>query len=301
MRTPSFIGVLGHPERPATKQVAEAIVRSIRKQGRDAWCESQWNAQSIRERVQQSDMVIAIGGDGAMLRAIRVCAPESVPVLGVKMGRLGFLTEIDSVEAWHERLPALFNGDYWIEERMMIRASILRNGAELVADDAVNDVVLSGSSVGAMIQLDAYIDGDWATTYNCDALIIATPTGSTGYALAAGGPILPPTLSNILIIPTAAHLSMDRSIVLSHGAQVAVHASEENRRPLLLMVDGIHLAQLEQNDIITVEVCSYPSRFVRLRDRNYFYRSLLDRLEPRINRTGHVRLKTLKQLIEDKS
>src|SRR5690606_29761683 len=125
----------------------------------------------------------------------------------------------------------------------------------------------------SMLQLELFIDRHWTTTYNCDALIIATPTGSTAYALAAGGPILPPDLKNILVIPTASHLSMDRPIILSEGSEVAVRLSKENRNKCLITVDGMRLAELKNRAILYIQLSNFISRFVRMRERNYFYRS----------------------------
>jgi NAD+ kinase len=177
----------------------------------------------------------------------------------------------------------------------------VRDGKTIIKDQALNDLVISGESAGTMVQLDTYIDGHWATTYNSDALIISTPTGSTAYALSAGGPILPPDLTNILIVPSAAHLSLERPIVLSEGSQVAVRPSSDNRTPVVATVDGMRLAQIKQDDIIVVAACDYSSRFIRMRDRNYFYRSLLDRLEPRVNRVAPVRTTTLAEIFKEEA
>ncbi len=290
------IGVLAHPRRPQTAPVAAEIVESLQSHGINTWVYEAWKKRDVLDDVQRADMVIAIGGDGAMLKAARVCAPYTVPVLGVNMGRLGFLTEIASPDDWSQAIERVLRGDYWIEKRMMITAKIARNGDVLVTGNALNDVVISGNGSGSMIQLDTYIDGDWATTYNADALIVSTPTGSTAYALAVGGPILPPDLSNILLVPTAPHLSMDRPIVLSEGARVAVRPSEDNRNEIQIACDGTPLNRLEENDILHIRACDYSSYFVRMRERNYFYRSLLDRLEPRINRAAPEHMKTLKDL-----
>lgn len=278
------VGVLAHPRRPNSAPVARRIADSLEAHGLQSWYYSDWDEDSVIADVRQADMVVAIGGDGAMLRAARVCAPHAVPVLGVNMGRLGFLTEIASPDDWEPQLPVLLNNQYWIETRMMITARVRREGEFIASADALNDVVISGSSVGHMIQLDTYIDTNWATTYNADSLIIATPTGSTAYALAVGGPILPPDLLNILIVPSAPHLSMDRPLVLSEGSRVAVRPVSINRYPIVVMADGTEIATLEPGDSVHIRACSYSSRFVRIRERNYFYRSLLDRLEPRVNR-----------------
>lgn len=276
------IGVLGHPLRAQTAPVAQQIAGHLRARGIDCWWSAHWDERQVRDQVQRSDMVIAIGGDGAMLRAARVCSLFGVPVLGVNMGQLGFLTEISAPDSWQDKLETVLGGTYWIEERMMIRAALLRDGALVASGDALNDVVISRKIATRMILLETYIDKDWATTYNADALIIATATGSTAYALACGGPILPPELRNILIVPVAPHLSMDRPIVLSEGATVEVVAAQDTHTDIVLTLDGGLLGDVYPGDAVRIQASEYVSRFVRLRERNYFYRSLLDRLEPRI-------------------
>lgn len=287
------IGVLAHPRRPQTAPIAEAFVQTLRQNGLQAWLYAQWDDSTVQADIPNADMVVAIGGDGAMLKAARVCAPFRVPVLGVNMGRLGFLTEVQGAEEWDNALKRLISGDYWIETRMMLHATVRRGNVILAKADALNDVVVSGNAIGNMIQLDAYIDNHWTTTYNADGLIIATPTGSTAYALAAGGPILPPDLKNILIVPAAPHLSMERAIVLSEGSTVAVRSSEDNRHTVVLSADGFSMGILTTADTITIRASEHSSRFVRLRAKNYFYRSLLDRLEPRINRRNDTLLTEL--------
>jgi NAD+ kinase len=262
----------------------------LEQHGITTWTRSVWDAVRVRSLVRGSDLVIAIGGDGAMLRAARACAPENVPVLGINTGYLGFLTEI-SPEEWENSLPALLEGRYWIEERMMIRCEVRRNGVPVIASEALNDVVISRGAIAKLVQLETYIDGGWTTTYYCDGLIVATPTGSTAYALAAGGPILPPELKNILVVPVAPHLSMDRPMVLSQGATVEVVVEPHTVAEVVLTVDGELLASMKTLDQVVIWASDSVSRFVRLRDRNYFYRSLLDRLEPRVpSRPGQNRL-----------
>lgn len=276
------VGVLAHPLRPQSAPVAEAIAAFLETQGVLAWSYTHWDDAAVRERIAEADMVIAIGGDGAMLRAARVCAAQDVPVLGINMGQLGFLTEISGPDSWEAPLRRILNGDqWWIEQRMMIQAALLRGDQVMVSGDALNDIVISRGTTARMIWLETYIDQDWATTYNADALIIATATGSTAYALACGGPILPPELRNILIVPVAPHLSMDRPIVLSEGSTVEVAAPVENLTEIVLTVDGVFMGKVQPGDRVRVQASQHICRFVRLRERNYFYRSLLDRLEPR--------------------
>ncbi len=275
-------GVLAHPTRPQTAVVAARIADTLRAQGAEVWVAEKWTSLSLRPLIPGTRLVIAIGGDGAMLRASRVCADFDVPVLGVNMGYLGFLTEIESPEDWDRHVEQVVNARYWIETRMMLNAEVWRHG-EMIADmHALNDVVISRGTVTRMIRLDTYIDGDWTTTYNADALIIATATGSTAYALASGGPILPPEQRSILIVPVAPHLSLDRPIVLPEGARVEVVVSPPGTQTeTVLSADGMPGTNLHSGDRVRVQSSHLVSRFARLRERHYFYRSLLDRLEPR--------------------
>lgn len=279
-------GVLAHPKRPQTVPVAEHIAETLRARGVDVWQFSHWTDADIQPHLDGTDMVIAIGGDGAMLRAGRATACDAararehgIPVLGVNMGQLGFLTEI-APDEWENTLDPLLNGSYWVEQRMLLRVQALRNEQTLFSGDALNDVVISRGSAMRMIRLETHIDGGWTTTYNADALIIASATGSTAYALASGGPILPPELRNLLIVPVAPHLSLDRPIVLPEGANVDVIVPEGDG-DVLVAADGEGLGELEPGDRARVQASDRVACFVRLREKTYFYRSLLDRLEPR--------------------
>jgi NAD+ kinase len=276
------VGVLAHPLRPQSAPIAEAIVNHLKARGVAAWWFAHWDERDVDPAMPGSDMVIAIGGDGAMLRAARVCARHGVPVLGINMGLLGFLTEIEGPTAWEEPIEQVLRGEYWVEERMMIRAELLRDGLVIAAGDALNDVVIERGASSRTVWLETYIDRDWTTTYNADGLIIATATGSTAYALACGGPILPPELRNILIVAVAPHLSMERPLVLSEGAMVEVISSAQNTVSSVMQVDGVMIGDLQPQDHARIQASPHISRFIRMRERNYFYRSLLDRLEPRL-------------------
>lgn len=281
LNPPTRMGVVAHPRRPESIPAAEDIANSLMNHDMPTWVSHRWDAFT-RNELPQTDMIVALGGDGAMLRAARHCAPHQVPVLGVNMGYLGFLPEVRTPEKWSLYLPRILAGDFWIERRMTIHVTVLRDGREIASEDALNDIVISRSRPVGTVLLQTYIDNDWATTYHADALIIATPTGSTGYALSAGGPILPPELHNILILPVAAHLSLDRPLVVSEGVSVQVVVSEERENDIMVIVDGMELCEVRPKDIIAIRAGKNKGLFVRMQDRNYFYRSILDRLEPRV-------------------
>lgn len=274
------LGILAHPRRPESRPVARQIAAETDAQGVRVWFRESWTAPEIRELLNETDVLVTIGGDGAMLQAARLCAPVGVPVLGINMGYLGFLTET-SLEGWAACLARMREGQYWLEKRLMIRGEVYRNGQRLLQEDSLNDIVISRGALARTVHLEVYIDDGWATNYSADGLILATATGSTAYALAAGGPILPPELDNILMVPVAAHLSMDRPVVLSQGAHVKVTISARTEADTLLAMDGGEGTALQLGDEVHIRASENRSLFLRVQGRNYFFRSLLDRLEPR--------------------
>lgn len=268
------IGLLHHPKLPATQPLAETMARQIEEYGLEAWIGSTWDEEAVRGEAAGLDLLVTLGGDGSILRAARMGCEKSVPVLGVNMGRLGFLTELEP-EQWSEAVPRLVAEDYWIEERMMLYAEYHRGDA-CRGYEALNDVVVSRGSLARMVRLETHIDGSYLTTYAADGLIVSTATGSTAYAFAAGGPILPPQLRNILLISIAPHLSMDRAIVLSQGSVVKILVRTDHQA--ILTVDGQFEYELLDGDWVTVQASRHVSRFVRMQDRTYFYRTVMERL-----------------------
>ena len=269
------IGILHHPKLPATQPVAEEMARRAEALGLTTWLGSTWDAEAVTVEIGGLDLLVTLGGDGSILRASRIACRDGVPVLGVNMGRLGFLSEIQP-EEWASALTRLVAGDFWIEERMMLYAEYYRGDACRGQYKALNDVVVSRGSLARMVRLETEIDGSNLTTYAADGLIVSTATGSTAYALAAGGPILPPELKNILLIPIAAHLSMSRAIVLAQGAKVRTKIHTDHQA--ILTVDGQFEYELLDGDWVSVQASRYAGRFLRLQDRTYFYRTLMDRL-----------------------
>jgi NAD+ kinase len=204
-------------------------------------------------------------------------APHGVPIVGLNMGRLGFLSEL-TPDDWREKLPRILTGDFWVEERMMLHAKALRGGTAFDEYQALNDVVISRGSLARIIRADTHIDGGHLVTYAADGVIVATPTGSTAYALAVGGPIMPPELHNILVIPIAPHLSLERAIVLSEGAVVDLHISTDHEA--ILTVDGQFALALADGDQVIVRASPHQARFARVQERTYFYKTLMARLRP---------------------
>jgi len=269
------VGLLYHPKLAESRVMAAEIFEYLEALGASAWVSSSWDKESISGHLENSDLLIVLGGDGSMLRAARLTANHKIPLLSINMGRLGFLAEVQPAE-WPDRVQQAMAGDYWIEERMMVSAGHHRAGELLNSYEALNEVVISRGQFARVIRMNIFIDGGFLTTITADGLIMATATGSTAYALAAGGPILPPELQNILLIPLAPHLSLDRGVVLSKGVTVRVEISTDHTAALT--VDGQFEIELTDGDEIILQASPSVGRFVRLQERTYFYRTLMRRL-----------------------
>ena len=269
------IGLLYHPKLAESRVMAAEMLEFIESHGASAWVSSGWSEEVIKGHFDGLDLLITLGGDGSMLRVTRFTAGQAIPILGVNMGRLGFLTEVQPAE-WPERIKQLLAGDYWVEERMMVHAEHYHQDQIMGAYEALNEIVVSRGQMARVVRLRTDIDDGYLTTYTADGLIVSTPTGSTAYALAAGGPILPPELENFLLIPLAPHLSLDRAIVLSKGVTVRVQVSTDHTA--VLTVDGQFEVDLADGDEVVLSASPFVGRFIRLQAKNYFYRTLLDRL-----------------------
>jgi NAD+ kinase len=277
MPTPRQVLILYHPRAEGALALAEAGLAffadrpglQVERMAIDDGRAKGW--------VMDVDLVIVLGGDGSMLRAGRLTAPYGVPVLGVNLGRLGFLPEAQR-DDWREVFNRVLAGEYWVEKRMMLRVEHWREAQLLGEHDGLNEAVVGRGSLAPPARLKTLIDGYELTTYVADGLIIATPTGSTAYSLAAGGPILPPELKNITLVAIAPHLSMDRAIVLAEGANVEVIPYTDSEHAALLSVDGQVNQQLLDGDRVRVCMGVHVARFVRVRPPSYFYASLMARM-----------------------
>lgn len=279
----AHVGILHHPKKPESLDLARKIGDFLEQTGvTEIWHESAWDLETTAAHLPEVDLLITLGGDGTLLRAARMGAPYAVPMLGVKMGRLGFLAEVQPSD-WEAPLGAILDGHYWVEERLMVRTHVERPNAvtgasEIICSyDALNDVVLSRGNLARVVRISAELDGGHLTTYTCDGLIVSTATGSTGYALAVGGPVMPPELRNILVIPIAPHLSMDRAVILSEGAMIRLQATSDY--PPMLTVDGQVVVEVQEGDQILVVGSPHLARFVRVRERSYFYQTLMDKMQ----------------------
>ncbi len=272
------VGVLYHPRKPESLALGQEMAAAIRQQRCEPWLASAWEENEVTPQLPTATLLITLGGDGTMLRAARMGARFGVPILGVKMGRLGFLAEAQP-ENWREPLCQTLAGNFWLEERMMLAATVYHRSTRRPHHhhyEALNDVVVGRGKLARIVRIATYVDNSYLTTYAADGVIVSTATGSTGYALACGGPILPPELKNILLIPIAAHFSLNRAMVLAQGGTVQMEVESDHET--ILTIDGQFCVDLDNGDRVEVTASSNVARFVRLRERNYFYREIMDRL-----------------------
>jgi NAD+ kinase len=213
------------------------------------------------------DVVISLGGDGTMLRSIDLVAADGVPVIGVNVGQLGYLTEVEP-QGLRMALKRFLSGSYDIDERMMLEIAIESGGVESDARYlALNEAVLEKTPMGHTVRLGVIVDGDFFTTYAADGLIVATPTGSTAYSFSARGPIVAPSHRCLLLTPVSAHMLFDRSLVLDPAAALRIEVL--GHRAATLSVDGRTLATLEEGDAITCTAASVGARLVMFGQRDF--------------------------------
>jgi NAD+ kinase len=213
------------------------------------------------------DVVISLGGDGTMLRSIDLVAADGVPVIGVNVGQLGYLTEVEP-QGLRMALKRFLSGSYEIDERMMLEIAVESGGLESEGRYlALNEAVLEKTPMGHTVRLGVIVDGDFFTTYAADGLIVATPTGSTAYSFSARGPIVAPTHRCLLLTPVSAHMLFDRSLVLDPAAALRIEVL--GHRAATLSVDGRTLATLEEGDAITCTAASVGARLVMFGQRDF--------------------------------
>ena len=229
-----------------------------------------------RERLgEELDIALTLGGDGTLLSTAREVAPHGVAVCGINMGQLGFLTEIELSEL-APSMERVIRGDYYLEERPMLEAVIDRPEGPIVAASALNDVVVAKGGFSRMIRLKLFIDDHLTANYPADGLIVATSTGSTGYSLSAGGPIVGPNLNVTIITPICPHSLNTRSLVVSDKEEIRIE-TQATHEDIVLTIDGQTLYNLRSGDKILVRRSPFRARFVKFNGRS-FYESLRTKL-----------------------
>mgnify|MGYP000932869601 CR=1 FL=1 len=222
----------------------------------------------IGEIYKICDLIVVLGGDGTLLSVARQCAPYGKPILGVNLGHLGFLTDVE-VSGLYSAIDKCISGDYSTEERMMIEAVILKNGVEMENYTALNDIGITKGSFSRMIHLKTYVNDEYIDTYSADGIIISSPTGSTAYSLSAGGPICAPDVKLLIITPICPHTLYSRSIIVSQDSTVKITILDENQ-DIILTVDGQQGYKLNLDDEVIIRRSSYHTTLIKTAGKSFF-------------------------------
>ncbi len=224
--------------------------------------------QDLHREIKTADMLICFGGDGTILHASKIATAHNLPVLGVNIGTMGFIAELEASEL--ELLRKIPTGEFTIEPRSMIDITVTGNGQKLMHETALNDAVITKGAIARVVQLAVYCDNVEATSYSGDGIIICTPTGSTAYSMSAGGPIIEPSAKNLLITPICAHAMLAKSIVVAPSRVISVKVGKIGRHNAFLSVDGGRAFRLNTGDVITAKASDKVTKLVRLKQTSFF-------------------------------
>ncbi len=268
------VGILCKPDTPEPPEIMAHLIPWLEERDVEVFLEKKATAFENIESYPRSelpnlvDLIIVLGGDGTMLSAARLVADRGIPILGVNLGGLGFLTEVYKKELF-EALERIFRGEGHSEERLMLSARILRGGEKIAEYTALNDVVINKGSMARIIDLEVSVNKTYVTLFKSDGAIVATPTGSTAYSLSAGGPILYPTLHAIVLTPISPHTLTNRPLVLPDDVDIEL-ALKSVSEGVLLSLDGQVGYTLSPGDIVHIKRAPFNAILLRPLSRDHF-------------------------------
>jgi NAD+ kinase len=268
------VAILYHPRRRHAVLEAEWLAAEMHRSGIEVALGSGWNPDDVVSLSEDRDLVVALGGDGTIIHVARLVAERQVPLLGVNLGRVGFLAEL-TPDTLHGQVDALVQGDFWVEDRTMLDVE-WHDGEGVERFLCLNEVAVARGVSARAVHVNTLLDDHEFMTYTADAVLVVTATGSTAYSLAAGGPILYPEAGELMITPVAPHLHIGRSVILPGTTTVTLMLCSD--RPAVISVDGADERALRPNHRVRVSSSPLRARFARLGPRMYFYSALADRL-----------------------
>jgi NAD+ kinase len=268
--------ILFNPAHAQAPQLALDIEAMLRQRGMKATaCEIERQPEALAA-ISGADLIVTLGGDGTLLRAARFAAAPGIPILGVNLGKLGFLCDMGPDNVLGE-LPAYLDGKCQVEERLMLEVHHRRAGRTVVSGHALNDVVVGHASIASIIRIHASINGNTLTTFAADGVIVATPSGSTAYSFAAGGPIALPTDHNLFLTPISPHKPRFGSVVVPANAIISLQV--ESDTPASMSVDGAPETPVLDADVVEVRESPYKTRLLRKDSERYFFKALRETLK----------------------
>ena len=269
------IGIIVKPESPDAQALLQELVPWLRARGKEPMLDpptaalaGETESYSKKDLATLADMLVVLGGDGTMLAAARLVEGRPIPILGVNAGGLGFLTAVTR-EAACTALERVFSKSFSEEERLMLRVRVMRRGEEVIAAAALNDAVVSKGALSHMVQLEISINGQFVTRLRGDGLIVSTPTGSTAYSMAAGGPILNPSVHALILTPICPHTLTNRPIVIPQDVLLEVVLVSRDQGAAATFDGQVGIA-LQPGDTVEIRASNNKTRLIRFPDRSYY-------------------------------
>lgn len=269
------IGLVAHPGKPGALAMAarlrdafEARGAEVRLETKTAALMGESDGHTTRELADKSELLVALGGDGTILQVVREMGPALKPVFGINLGSLGFLTCVSSL-AVEQAVDCIVSGCYVKTERILLEMEVRREDATIARGLGLNDVVVSRGALSRLIRLQTWIDGAALTEYNADGLVIATPTGSTAYSLAAGGPILTPDCGVFAVTPICPHVLTNRALIFSDRSEIAVSPRGAHGE-IYVTVDGQDAMALAEGDVVHVRKAGHCVQLAMLPGVSFF-------------------------------
>jgi len=268
------IGIICKTDRKEPQEILQELLPLLKQKGCEAFVDAETAAAlnirgfSRSEITSLAEIVLVLGGDGTMLSVSRLVAPKGIPILGINLGSLGFITEVNRDEIF-SAVDKMLNDGCAIEERMMLTAAIHRNGKKIADYTVLNDIVINKGALARIIDLETNINDRYVTTYKADGLIISTPTGSTAYSLSAGGPILYPTLDSMVVTPICSHTLTNRPIVVPGNSNIEIIIKSLSE-DVFLTLDGQVGFSLRMDDIVEISKSPFKTRLLVPIERDYF-------------------------------
>ncbi len=270
------IGIVAKPHKPEAEPALKTLVPWLRARGCEvladeetaAICPEAAPGVSRAEVAARADLVVVLGGDGTLLSVARLIGPREVPILGVNLGGLGFLTEV-TLEELYPTLERVLRDQFAVSRRLTLTARVLRDGEAIAGFEALNDAVITKTALSRILDLEAHVNGEYVATFRADGLIVSTPTGSTAYCLAAGGPIIYPSLPALVIIPICPHTLTNRPLVVPDAAVVEIIQGSPGE-DVHLTVDGQVGMGLRQRDVVVVQRSDRTIALIKSPKLNYF-------------------------------
>ncbi len=271
----SLILIIYNPEKKGTFELASEIYNYLEIKNIDnAVCSSKEIPEEFLNK--NYSLVITLGGDGTVLYCSRLFSPYNTPIFAINFGEIGFITEIEK-NTWKDALESFINNNYTLKKHLLIKVSVFRDNAKIYEANCLNDAVITANGAAKIINLDVYVENLYLGKYKADGIIVSTPTGSTAYSAAAGGPLLYPEMDAFILTPICPYSLSNRAIILPVDKEIRINIEKEQRVEIILTTDGQEIFKLKKNDSVVIEKSPYRAHIIKA-EKNVFFNKVKAKL-----------------------